>query len=252
MTETLGYEKGFPDWREAHGHKAGLALGAPLGLIVACPPGETRAELQARWEDKEGSESWYGVTFQTPEGFVGKDADWCVCVQAHEDGVAKPPPWSLVLKTNGLRLEMRHKDGTRETLNLGPLPLEPTRIVVHIISTVTNTGLIEVWRDGIRVGAIKGSTRYTTKYPVRPRVGAYRGHTAGKQIVWFGPLSRGESLEDVLGEGKDCSEQQRAVEETKAIFDAKMSALLTAEEELHHAQGLLDMAYSELARCQEE
>lgn len=250
MTEILKYGDRFPDWRAVHGIASGLLPGSPLGLIVTCPPGETRAELQAHWEDVEGSESWYGVTFQTPEGFTGKDADWCVCVQAHEDGVAKPPPWSLVLKTSGLRLEMRHQNGTREILNLGPLPLEPTRIVVHVISTVQTAGLIEVWRDGIKVGTIPGSNRYTTKYPIRLRVGVYRGHTTGHQIAFFGPLSRGGSFEDVVEE-TNCSDQHRAVEEAKAIFDTKMDVLLRAEEELHHAQGILDAAYAELARCQE-
>lgn len=92
MMDTLAYGPGWPGWREVHGYAAGLALAGPLGLTVACPAGETRAELQAPWDAMEGDDHWYGVTLQLPSGFVGAASDWCVVVQAHEDGVAKPPP----------------------------------------------------------------------------------------------------------------------------------------------------------------
>lgn len=206
MTDTLGYAAGFPGWRESHGYKAGLEPGGPLGLVVTCPQGQTRAELQSPWDAMDGADHFYGFTVQLPDGFKGGTADWLVLAQGHEDGVAKPPPWSIVAKTTGLRLEMRHKDGTREIRELGPLPIDrPAGIAVNYLSSLTIDGLIAVHRDGTRMGLVAGSNRYTDRYPVRPRVGVYRGHTGGIQTAWFGPLMRGGSLQDVTAAaGGDC------------------------------------------------
>lgn len=241
--DSLGYAEGFPGWRESHGYKAGLAVGGPLGLIVACPAGQTRSELQSPWDAMEGDDHWYGVTLQLPGGFVGSVADWCVLVQAHEDGVGKPPPWAIVAKTTGLRLEMRHKDGRREMFDLGPLPVDqPVRIAVHCVSTVTENGRVEAFRDGVSAGIIVGSTRYTTKYPVRPRVGVYRGHTGGIQTAWFGPLCRGSLLAEVSP--RDCTEREQAV----AIARAQVAG---AEGALAYAEWMLSEAVAELDRCRE-
>lgn len=239
MVDELGYAEGFPGWRESHGYKAGLGLGGPLGLIVTCPGGQYRSELQSPWDAMEGDDHWYGVTLQLPEGFAGGASDWCVLVQAHEDGVAKPPPWSIVAKTTGLRLEMRHKSGAREILELGPLPVNaPARIAVHCRSTLSIGGLIAVYRDGEPVGVVSGSNRYTVRFPVRPRVGVYRGHTIGLQTAWFGPLRRGLSLQDVSP--RDCSAFERAVadaaklcEERARLLAEARELLLAAETDLH-------------------
>lgn len=241
--DSLGYAEGFPGWRESHGYKAGLAVGGPLGLIVACPAGQTRSELQSPWDAMEGDDHWYGVTLQLPGGFVGSVADWCVLVQAHEDGVGKPPPWAIVAKTTGLRLEMRHKDGRREMFDLGPLPVDqPVRIAVHCVSTVTENGRVEAFRDGVSAGIIVGSTRYTTKYPVRPRVGVYRGHTGGVQAAWFGLLRRGGSLADVSP--RDCTAREQAV----AIARAQVA---DAEGALAYAEWILSGAVAALDHCRE-
>ncbi len=246
MADRLTYQSGWPGWREAHGYAAGLAAGGPLGLTVTCPAGQTRAELQSPWEAMEGDDHWYGVAVQLPGGFVGAAADWCVVVQAHEDGVAKPPPWAVVAKATGLRLEMRHADGVREIRDLGPLPIEePAMIAVHCVSTVTAAGRVEVFRGGVSAGVVTGSTRYTTRYPVRPRVGVYRGHTAGSQTAWFGPLTRGGSLAEVTP--RDCSGLERAVTDAAAALaeatrgrEAAVAAEQQAERALVWAQGALD------------
>lgn len=237
MTDTLDYQDGFPGWRQAHGYKAGLEPGGPLGLVVSCPQGQTRSELQAPWEDMDGADHWYGVTLQLPDGFTGSAADWCVLVQAHEDGVGKPPPWSVVAKTTGLRLEMRHRDGRREIRDLGPLPIDRlARIAVRYRSSLAS-GLIVVYRDGTPVGEVVGSNRYTDRYPVRPRVGVYRGHTGGIQTAWFGPLRRGSSLADVSG--RDCSTQERAVEDMRALVESQARLLADAQRRLEAAEAAL-------------
>lgn len=252
MADKLTYGPGWPGWREQHGYAAGLAPGGPLGLIVTCPQGQTRAELQAPWDAMDGDDHWYGFTVQLPDGFSGGAADWCVLAQGHEDGVGKPPPWSIVAKTTGLRLEMRHRDGTRVILNLGPLPVNaPARIAVRYRSSLAS-GLIVAYRDGVQMGQVTDSNRYTAHYPVRPRVGVYRGHTGGTQAAWFGPLLRGRSLAEVTP--RDCSALEAAVAEASAkvadlrsiwqtlqqsYWDAE-SALEAAEEAHRAAQAALD------------
>lgn len=241
VADTLTYSPGFPDWRQAHGYAAGLEPGDPLGLVVTCPAGQTRSELQSPWDAMEGDDHWYGTTVQLPDGFTGSASDWCVLIQAHEDGVAKPPPWSVVAKTTGLRLEMRHRDGRREIRDLGPLPIDkPARIAVHCVSTTTEGGRVEAFRDGVSAGVVVGSTRYTTRWPVRPRVGVYRGHTAGLQVAWFGPLYRGCSLAEVTP--RDCSAQEAAVADARALVESQ--ARLLAD-----AQRLLEAAELDLAAC---
>lgn len=257
MMDTLAYGPGWPGWREVHGYAAGLALAGPLGLTVACPAGETRAELQAPWDAMEGDDHWYGVTLQLPSGFVGAASDWCVVVQAHEDGVAKPPPWAIVAKTTGLRLEMRHRDGRREIRDLGPVPVDvPARVAVHCVSTVTEQGRVEAFRDGVSAGVVVGSTRYTTRYPVRPRVGIYRSHTVGVQTAWFGPLLRGQGMAEVSP--RDCTALVDAVSAASARAAAAMEAWQSvrqaywdAEAELAAAETALANAKQALADCRE-
>jgi len=240
MADTLGYAPGWPGWRESHGYKAGLEPGGPLGLVVTCPQGQTRSELQSPWDAMDGDDHWYGVTLQLPEGFAGGAADWCVLVQAHEDGVGKPPPWSIVAKNTSLRLEMRHKDGKREMRDLGPLPIDrPVRIAVHCVSTVTENGRVEAFRDGVLMGEVTGSNRYTARYPVRPRVGVYRGHSGGIQTAWFGPLSRGASLQDVSP--RDCSALEQAVTDAEIAVDVAEDAVEAALRRLGEAQAALDL-----------
>ncbi len=244
----LGYAPGWPGWRETHGYEAGLKPGGSLGLVVTCPAGQARSELQAPWEDFEGADHWYGVSVQLPDGFTGSASNWCVLVQAHEDGVAKPPPWSIVAKSTGLRLEMRHRDGRREIRDLGPLPTAvPARIAVHYVSSVTESGRVEAFREGVSAGVVVGSTRYTTRYPVRPRVGVYRGHTAGGQVAWFGPLTRGSSLADVSP--RDCTEQEQEVREALRDVEDGLALVAAAGAALDRAKLRLDAAERALQAC---
>lgn len=255
MADVLTYSPGFPDWRQAHGYAQGLAVGPPIGLVVTCPAGQTRSELQSPWDAMEGDDHWYGVTVQLPQGFTGSASDWCVLAQAHEDGVAKPPPWSVVAKSTGLRLEMRHQNGMREIRDLGPLPVAaPARIAVHCVSTVAVGGRVEAFRDGVSSGVVTGSTRYTTKYPVRPRVGVYRGHSTGTQVAWFGPLVRGDSLADVSP--RDCTGQEREVKDAADALrvasdekDVAAAAVLAATDREQAAADRLAAAHAALDDC---
>lgn len=124
--------------------------------------GGTRAE--ARFPSQSTPERWYAYSVYFPGSNYLPDSSSDIISQWHQ-GLGESPSISVRTKHDRLTLEIRPLPSLRTKYDIGPLIKDKWQsLVLHIIHSDKLDGLVEMWKDGIKVLNIKGPNSYDSTY----------------------------------------------------------------------------------------
>jgi hypothetical protein len=157
----------------------------------------TRAEISFPMETSNNY--WYSYALYMPSAEYKDEPDDEVISQWHQGGGTSPGICMNV--TNG-HLNMRTPDNTRTDLG----PIEKDRwhtYVYHIIHSAGSDGLIEIWKDGVKIITRKGPSMYPlTNGFTMPnwKMGVYKSDWNGTKttstnlrVLYFDDIKYGKS-----------------------------------------------------------
>jgi hypothetical protein len=188
-------------------------------------PGEIRSEVAGPWANV-GEEYWYGFSIFLPEDFIVNDLSYEILAQWHgypdfDIGETWRNPvmglyssgeageWSLVIrydsKRNTFESGERVYDGEEE-FHLGSWETGVwTDWVFHVRWSYESDGLLEIWKNGVKVLYYEGPNAFNDAEGPYFKMGIYSGDVPCTRIVYhdeFRMADANSTYEDVApGEG---------------------------------------------------
>ncbi|RDC63200.1 polysaccharide lyase [Adhaeribacter pallidiroseus] len=165
------------------------------------------------WRDSETSkERWYSVPVYLPSAYWQTDAvkgGWDIITQLHatDDNsteTGRTPPISLAVIKNQLTLVVwwatrsTSTNATRSggtTFDLGPLEKDKwLDMVYHIKFSYLSDGIIEVWKNGVKVVNYRGPNCYNDVKLPRLHLGIYKRnwHGVSKRVTYVDDIRVGD------------------------------------------------------------
>jgi len=159
-----------------------------------------RAEVVLKPESKINIERWIGFSVLLPETFT-IDPEPEIIQQWHdvpdlaEGGVWRSPPFALFTQNGHWLLSIRssikrltnNNDLTTNNYDLGPYKNSIwTDWVFHILFSLNNDGIIEIWENGIKLKTINGPNTYNDLNGNYLKMGLYKW-------VWLPEKDKGKS-----------------------------------------------------------
>lgn len=173
---------GDTEWRDGMIFIADSSNGYPVRSGRYCvgfdldktdPPfhGGTRSEISSWPPEPRGAERWYGISTYLQDWVPDAAADSILQWHQGWDPPSGSPPLAVLTRripgtsSFGYYLHREWTPTPGSTLQIDERPLGGSGVadtwvdwVVHVRWSTTNSGLIEVWRDGQKVATINGST----------------------------------------------------------------------------------------------
>jgi hypothetical protein len=154
--------------------------------------GGTRAEV--KYPPLTNANQWYSYAVFFPSYNYRYDSEAEIISQWHQGGGVSPSV-SLITRYDKLYLEIRSVPKIRQQFLLGNLVKDKwQRYVFHIVHSPGSTGLVEVWRNGVKIFTRKGANAYSFSSYDKPsfKVGLYKWEWNGtkttdtrKRVIFF-------------------------------------------------------------------
>jgi hypothetical protein len=181
--------------------------------------GTRRSEINPRGSSGHaGDERWFAYSIYLPKAWL-TDSKEAIVTQWHEkpDGCEnwRTPPLTMAIAKGNLRFT--RKWDTRACTSGGPQgqkvfylqPLETDKwldIVLHVKWSYNDDGLVEVWKNGVKIVTEKGANAYNDKQDHYLKIGMYnfQGHS-GKRVLYYDNVKIGDaksSYEEMAIDGK--------------------------------------------------
>lgn len=150
-----------------------------------------RSEIYKQDVGKPGDERWYGLSIYLPKDWKDEMFDIVMQIHCHPDTNEPPRSPILTLETAGdnwklnnrwdkERISQPAKNGAGGTITStmlwsGPYETEKwTDWVLHVKWSLGDDGLVEAWKDGVKVTEHKGPNCYNDEKEFYLKVGAYK------------------------------------------------------------------------------
>jgi hypothetical protein len=154
--------------------------------------GGTRAE--AKYPRLTNPNRWYSFCVLFPSVDYKYDSKAEIINQWHQGGGVNPP-MSLITRYDKLYLEIRTSPDLKTQYLLGSLVKDKWQnYVIHIYHSSGSNGLVEVWRDGVKIFTKQGVNSYSFSSYEKPqwKLGLYKWDWNGtettdtkKRVIYF-------------------------------------------------------------------
>lgn len=164
----------------------------------------TRAEISfPRPANTTNPERWYGFAVYFPRNDFDVDSSDEVICQWHQGGKATP---SLCIRTKDDRIKLRIKPqiDKKKWIDLGAIEKNVWQYyVIHVKHSSRADGLVEIWRDGLRVVNYTGANMYDLSSGIfhtpNWKLGIYKSDwnnsamtKANKRVLYFDAIKIGD------------------------------------------------------------
>ena len=158
----------------------------------------TRSE--AKYPVITNTNRWYSFGVYFPYTDYKYDSKAEIISQWHQGGGANPS-MSLITRANRIYLEVRPNPSTKYQYDLGSIPKDTWQsYVFHINHLHSSSGIVEVWRNGVKIFTRQGSNAYDYSSYDKPywKIGLYKWEWNGTQtsdvsrrVIYFDNVREG-------------------------------------------------------------